>query len=504
MITELDQEEMNKAINEYMESNNFVVGSFDSNIFNSGIIKTIDEKMVRQWFSNPEDNLNNLEKFSTYQYIANSAIFQLYDLVITLPNLNYQISALEKDNNYDKNAKKIKKILKKVKHKPLTRDILSQTISCGTLCGIWAGTKKNPYLYIFDNLEYIFPAYRKNGNWVIWIDLKWLDTMTDLQREETYKNLHPYIDEECYKSYKEDSQKYRFVELPIDKTICIQTHTLYRNQRFGLPWNTQSIFDILHKEKLKALEKTVSNKVINSVAVLQLGSSKDDKFDDSKIPKGKKQKVYRGVKAGLQKNETTGVTVLGIPHWAYLDFPEQKTDGLNPNKFESINDDINSSTNGVMNVISGKNNYSVGKLNLDIIYRKIAVLLEDIEEEVYQKLINWILPNIEESNYSLMYDKSTPLTTKEKVNILSKLNSSFGFSLKSIIDNIEGVDFEQYIDDSIYEQEKLKLPQRIKPYQNAYVQTGKDSGSPSIDDPTNQSTLVSKDNDGNNNPKPST
>ena len=105
----------------------------------------------------------------------------------------------------------------------------------------------------------------------------------------------------------------------------------------GIPWATQSFFDTLHKQKLKDLEKAIANKFINSVAVLKLG----DKDHDDDVIKNKKRRVYSGVKTGLERNTSvTGITVIGIPYWTELDFPEIKTDALDPKKFESIDNDV--------------------------------------------------------------------------------------------------------------------------------------------------------------------
>ena len=358
------------------------------------------------------------------------------------------------------------------------------------------GSKASPYLFVFNDLEYVFPAYIKNGEWVLWFDLSWFDIMTEFQRDFMIESLSPYVTASDYARYEKNPDDIRFLELPIDKTVCLRTHTLYRNQRLGIPWGTQSFLDNIHKEKLKDLEKSISNKVINSVAVLTLGNKE---FTDATIG-SKKNKVYRGVRVALQKNHTSGVTVVGIPHWSTLEFPEIKTDGLDPKKFESINDDLNTAANGVMNIINGKSNYSTGKLSMDIMYRKIAVLLEQIEDQVYQKLINIILKKKDIDNYSVVYDKDAPLTTKEQVAILEKLNGSYGFSLKALIDKMDGIDFKQY---STYE---VLFASRIKPYASSHTSSGKDDngGAPTVDDSTNPSTIATKTGDGNNNPKPST
>lgn len=497
---ELTPADMEKALNEYMK-NSEITDSFVTQIFNEGISPTVDIKNLKNWLANPEENQQELENLATYYYITNSSVFQLYDLAEVLPTLNYKTIVDEKDSDYDANNIAIKKVLKKVKHKQLTRDLITQTIASGTLCGMWIGGKKNPYLFVFNDLEYVFPAYIKNGEWVLWLDLSWLDKMTDFQREFMLENLYPHITESDYLAYKSNPQEIRFMDLPLEYTVCIKTHTLYRNQRFGLPWGTQSFLDNIHKEKLKDLEKSISNKVINSVAVFTLGN---DEFTDDKIS-SKKAKVYRGVKTALQKNNEDGVTVVGIPHWTDLKFPTTNTEGLDPKKFESINDDLNTASNGVMNIINGKSNYSTGKMSMEIMYRKVSVLLEQIEDQVYRKLINIILKKKDKDNYCIEYDKDVPLSSKEQLTVLEKLNASFGFSLKAVIDKIDGVNFDQYVADSLYEQETLKLQEKIKPYASSYTSSGDNQiGAPEVDEINNPSTEATKTGDGNNTPKPST
>lgn len=136
---------------------------------------------------------------------------------------------------------------------------------------------------------------------------------------------------------------------------------------------------------------------------------------------------------------------------------------------------------------------------MDVLYKKIAILLEDIETEVYDKLFHIILPQNVADEYSLVYDKEPPLTLKEKVDVLMKLHSQEGFSLKAVIDHISGVDFDEYIAQSMYEQEELKLHEKIKPYKSAFTATSTDSNKPESVEPTDN-TIKSKTSDGNSLP----
>ncbi len=166
---------------------------------------------------------------------------------------------------------------------------------------------------------------------------------------------------------------------------------------------------------------------------------KNPEYANMKLNPKLKKKIHSGVKAALEKNQQNGVTVVTIPEYADLSFPDVKADGLDGSKFEHINNDIQAGY-GISGAILNGNtgNYSTAKLNLDTIYKRLGVLLEDIEQEVYQKLFNLVLPSSQSDNYYLVYDKETPLTLKEKLDVLIKLNDK-GWSIKNVVDHLAGV-----------------------------------------------------------------
>jgi hypothetical protein len=126
-------------------------------------------------------------------------------------------------------------------------------------------------------------------------------------------------------------------------------------------------------------------------------------------------------------------------------------------------------------------------------------MLEDVEQEVYQKLINLILPSTQTDNFYITYDKEAPLTLKEKVDVLSKLNDK-GWSVKHLVDLVDGVNWESYLEQTLHETEVLKLQEKIKPYLQSSVMTSDDVGAPTVDNPDNDNTVKSKTTDGNSNP----
>jgi hypothetical protein len=500
-VQEYSPEEYERAFSDYQSYMNTYVEGFFSNMFSNGIIDEVDMETLKKYFANPDDHQKEIENLAQYYYISSAEVHQLFELVESLPTLNYKIDAFDKGKNFDKNISLCNKIMHKVKHKTLTRDILKQEVTAGTLVGIWLGNKDKPYPYIFDNLKYIFPAYRRNGDWVVKVDLAWLKEMPEYNREMQIENLSPYITRAIYNKYEEDSTKNQYVELPQDRTFVLRTHTLKRNQNLGNSWATVGLYDVLHKKKLKDVERSIANKIINAIAVLTIGSDKYEAETNTKLPVPLKKKIHSGVKAAMEKNQSNGITVVTIPNFAKLDFPDVKVDGLDGKKFEHINTDIQSAYGVSGAVLNGSGgNHASAKINIDTFYKRIGVMLESIEQEVYGKLFNLVLPKNQEDNLSMTYDKEAPLSLKEKVDILIRLNDK-GWSIKHVVDQISDVSWDSYLKQTLYETEELKLQEKIKPYMQSSTMSSKDgTGRPSIDDPENDNTIRSKTGDGNNLP----
>jgi hypothetical protein len=470
------------TLQDFMSSGKY--GAFTSKMFSDGIIQEVKAEDLKKYMSNPDVYHKELEKIATYYYISNGDVFQLFDLAKVLPTLNYKIEVDEKTKTFEANLSTCNKVLTNtVKHKSLTRDLISQVITSGTLIGLWLGDKKKPYLYVFDDLEFVFPAYRKQGEWVAWIDLAWFDSMTQVQRDAEFENLSPFVTVTDYENYKTDRTKCQYVELPLERTVVLRTHTTSRNQRLGVGWATQGFYDIIHKKKLKDMETTVANKIINAVAVLTIGSETGDKTANLQLDKNLKRKVFGAVKTALDKGNSQGVTCIALPEWGKLDFPDLKSEALSPDKYQTVNSDIEQST-GVGGAMKGSSGgtFASDNINIETFYKRIAVLLEEIESEVYSKLFKILLPSSISSNYRMLYDKLPPLSLKEKVEILTKLHSE-GFSIKAILDCL-GIDFVTYIAQTEHEQNELNLPNKIKPYQTSSTLSSNGTGKPTSTTPT--------------------
>lgn len=481
--------------------------AFSTDLYMDGVYKDVDTSLLHKWMNSPDVYRDKLARYVMYLYLYNGDVRQMLDLYVNLSDLEYEIKSLKTNKKDETYAMTIRKTMKSLNHKRLTRDILMQLATVGTVVGLWVGkdtakSKEQPYLMLFDDLDYFYPYRRRAGKWTVACDLSYFDTITDLEDRFLYlESLSPYITVEDYNLYKTKGEAYKIKELPLERSICLRVGVNKRNQRFGTSIVLPAIDDIKHKEKLRNLEKVASNKVIQSIATLTLGIEGSDTSTYKKLGEKLTKSVFENVKKGLQNNTEGDSCLVGLPEWAKLEYPTIKTDVLDPEKMTSINADISNAIGISRTLTNGDGgNYAGANLNLDIIYKKIGVILEDIENEVYQKMVQLILPPSVKDDYYLEYNKNAPLTNKERADIYYKL-VSLGYSLKPLIELI-GKDFNEYIDNSIYEIEELNLREVITPPLSSYTATssGEEGGRPEIAGETSESTITTKNNDSNSNP----
>lgn len=509
-------ESMQKYINELELSHNTASEVYDT--FVSGFvinevsnIKTLKSSMLQTWFSNIDDYLSDVKSLLTYYYIANPDVFQMYTLMMCLPSLDYKIIAYKKNKSYDNDVALIKRILdKEIDYRNITRSMIIQLIHEGTLIASILGNSKNPYIHIFDDLDYCFPYGKYRGKMRAVIDLQMLDKMKETERESMYENLKPLVTKAKYEKWKNESDsikkaEYRYVILKEDNTLVARTNILYNNQRFGIPYGTQGLMDILHKEKMKNLEQSIADKVMRSISVLKFKGLDEN---GNKVSDANKSKVFNAVKTALNRSTKSdnAISVIALPDFADLKSADigDLEKSLSPDKYQSINSDISSSTIGKALASGEGANYSSSQINLDMLYNKLKVVLEQIEP-IFDKLITVVLGENKASNYKFVFDKRPSLSKYDLLQTLSKLQAQ-GFSIKYIIDEL-GLDFNDYIAQSKHEIEDLQLREVIVPQKSTYTESGKvgtkgDSGHGEVIE--NEKTEATYTNDGNNIPRPST
>lgn len=458
----------------------------------SGAFATISDDDLEKWLSNPNTYYAEIINLMKYLAISDSNIYQLYQILTSLPTLNYKVHTINVEKKTkDKDINLINNALVKVRYKQLSRELLMQGNVEGSVVCMWLGSKNEPYLHIFSNLKYIFPAFRRKSEWICVCDMSWFDEMQEAERMYMFEQLSPYITENDYNNYKKNQDEFQYKELDSKRTCVIRFNTMSRNQRLGIPSGTQVIKDIRHKQVLKDLDESISANVIDKIPVLQIGNTEKP---NETIPKKVRRQIGSSVFKVLQGSKNDGkLGLITIPEYCNLSFLESESDemdGLDEAKYQTVNNDISSGLGISSALLSGSGNGSVVKYNLETLYRKIASQLDELDI-VFQKFLNLVL-GTNANNYVFEFEKDTPLSNKEKLEILTKLHAE-GFSVKAIIDMVSGIDFESYVKQSMIEQES-NMYDVIKPPLTSYTATSSDltedtGGREKIEEPDNEETI---------------
>lgn len=477
-----------RVLNTYDDFISDYIEGYIGNLFSDGIVTSVTAEQIDTWLSNPEKSWQELQNFMAYLYYSDGSIYQLFTIFRTLPDLNYSIEVLDSSvASNDKNLLTIRQSLKKVRYKELVRDLITQLCLNGTVICTWLGEKKNPYLHIFSKNQYVFPKYRLNGEWVAVIDMSWFVEMDEEERLIWFETLKGIVSESDYTSYQNNSSdpEYQYIELPVETTKVLRINTLFRDQRIGFGMGTQYLKDYIHKNAFKNLETTIANKVIKNIATLTIGD-KENPYNG--LNPSIRKKIYTGVHKTLKKTIGTDATPLVVkPEWATLEFAKiDGLEGLNDDKYSAVNNDISKDLGFPIPMLTGtEGNTASMKYSYTFLYKRIGEMLEQIED-VFNKLF-FVLLSKKSENFWMNFDKRIPLDSEKVLSALQALHSE-GFAIKPIIDILPDIEFQNYVEQSLYEQEVLKIYDTIKPPATSYTKSGSDSekndegGAPEKDD----------------------
>lgn len=456
----------------------------------------VTDETIEKWFSSPEENYQNIINYMMYMYISDGFVHQLYALFKSLPKLNYRIRILGEKKQGDKeNLMLCDRILHNVRYKVLARDMIGQLCATGTLVCVWLGNKKSPYLYVFDNNDYVFTPFRRNGEWQAVIDLNWLESMQDTEKERMYETFKEIKLKAAYEKYSTDgSEESRYLELPQEKTSVLKLDTILRNQRVGFPLGIQSLLDINHKKELRGLETNIINKIIKSIAVLTIG---DKEHDYAMIGESMKRKIISSVKTAISNaGNTKKVPTTILPSYASLQFPSPNGTDVFKDGADKFSE-VNNSVRFALGLAEEGSNYQSSKLKLELLYNRIDVILEDMQQ-VFQKLFRIVLSKKDAENYVFEFVTGAPLTTKDELDTYIKLHAE-GMSYKSIIDMLPSLNYLEAINDTMRENDDLSFKEILTPPKTSSTLSKEDGegGRPIEETPLNEGTIKSQESGGN-------
>lgn len=480
-ITVLHSEDKQKrSMNTYSEmAEDFYEGGVS--IDGAELDTEMTDKEIIEMLANIEDNREILSNFLLYNYISNGDVYQQFTAFKSLPKLEYKIGAF--DNNvtqYQESINLINKVLFKVRYKEVLRDIISQSCLDGGVVCIWCGNGESVFPYIFESTEYVYPKYRRNGDWVCVLDLALLSEFKEDERLALFENLSPIVTEAMYNAYQNNTsdESKRYIELPQERTSYIRNgNQLTHGQRMSIPLGTQSLQSINHKKRLQNLEDVIASKASRNIAILKIGINENGKsFID--IPLQVRRNVTNGVGKALKQSSNTSsnkIPLATLPEFCDLKLAEvDGLEGLGSDKFGQVESDLVNSSGLSNGLTKGTGSNNAGNLiNLEYVYRRIAVILEQLDGFL-NKIIPLAISGTDADSLFIELDKDQPLDKKTRLETLFKLQSE-GLSVKHVTDEL-GINYNDYIEQSIRENVDMKLKDLIMPFLSSYTLSSKEQG----------------------------
>ena len=124
MVDNIIDQETERQFNDYQEFISTFIDGFTTTMFHDGVITEVSMEQLQKYFTNPDKNNEIISNLAEYFYITTGEIHMMFELIESLPVLNYKVNSFDKPDNHEKHISFIDRVMHKIKHKPLTRDVL--------------------------------------------------------------------------------------------------------------------------------------------------------------------------------------------------------------------------------------------------------------------------------------------------------------------------------------------------------------------------------------------
>lgn len=465
-----------------------------------------------RYLQNPYAHIQEIQRAAKYLSNKHGILRDVLRTVKSLPSLNYHLywSSLENIKKIKKYEQVVQEFLENIDVIKFVRDGLYEVGEMGTLV---VCLRSNKYFQFLD-LDDLRIDKQRNGKWVVEYDLQAINSYKNTyDKLAIIESLPDEVTVEKYNLYRKKGEDYRYVELNNCHVINIDAR---RNFPYGLPMTLGAWESILQKEIINRVERSVADRLIKQILILYAGN-----MPDPKNPKGSKpapkpliQAYFKEVSQLIQKkeqvnsryssNDTSGTGVIALPEFFQLKALEIDTQMFKKELYEKIDNEIFANL-GISSAIvygGGNSDYSSAQMNLEKLFRFIFTILEQFES-IINYHINQLLPK--NLSCKLIFDRSTTIDKENKINNYKDLYMQTGI-VQPWLENLLGIPYHYAINQAEYEKKVLKLQDVIYPAANAYTNSGNTEdkgGRPEEKNPTNENTIKSKTQGGNNKPSPS-
>ena len=510
--------------NEYCSYNSNM--SFSTAYMSIGmtIFDLYSQEQISNLVKDPIGNNELLREISRILYGCNGTVTNTIDYMTAMPTLDkvlvpYGKSKQKKQMNIDL----VTSALRTIKDKEFVRDALYKGMVDG-IAFYYFETTNRPSVprsysdYEVDSIieindfginasiislptEYCRIVGIKNSSYVIAFNL---DYFKDCEGESQEKKLRKFPKEirEAFVKRDENNSSKNWVTLDNTKTIVHKIRSA-KNEKWGRPLALAAIKDILYSDYFTDTKRNVLDEINNRIIYQTFPEKEKGVCALTQTQQKNQHEAVKG--AVMNKNNRGGISFFSVAAGTKLDtLDSANTDIFDSKNEENLNDTIALGlgvAGGLLNG-SGSGNYSSQQNNLELLSAQIFQWIESIQSEL-NKCINLNIIKDSKNYVEVYYLPITYVNRKEMVSNMKDLYLQGKGSLRAWIAST-GMNPNAYVELMKVEIDE-KFDEIFVPHPTSFTLSKEDNkgGRPENDNPTNESTISTKKNNSNNQPKPS-
>lgn len=496
---------------------------FGLNIFDYYSVEELTA-MVRDPIANNE----MLRKLSWMIYSSDGMTTNVVDYSVSLLSLNYVLIPHGKNENKKiANKSLFNSALKSIKHKQLCRDSIMKDALDGVSFYYAMITDKQSnakYLSDFDVMnivelndigknisllplpvDYTKIVARRNSIYQLAFDVKYFEQYNS--EEERNRRLRTYPDEivKAWNEYSNNGNK-NWVVLDYQRTVVTKVRSKIE-ETWGRPIVLSALKDILYFDYYTDTKRNTLDEINNRIIYQTFPEG--EKKGVCALNKTQQENQHNVVKqAIMNKNARNKTSFFSLACGTKLEKMETDTSIFtNKEEQENLITQIGLDYGFMSNLLTGtgSGNFSAQANNLDLLMSQMMTWIEPFAEEL-TKVINHLIIKDPKHKVELCYLPCSIINREKFVDNMKELYTLGCGSLTAWIAST-GIDTESYF--TLMDLEKAEnFDEKYKPHQTSFTMSKSgneqsEKGRPVKEDSVIPSTLSTRDNNGNNAPKPS-
>ena len=503
-----------------------------ADIFGCNLYDEFTPEEIRSIIKDPISNHSLTRRLAMFVYNSEGVVTNAIDYMVALPCLDrviYGKKRLFGKIKLNKNKDLMLSTLEGINDKQFIRDALFTDMNEGNCFYYFEVTKKaNDHTktlsdYDVESIielcdlgvnaaiiplpyEYTKIVGRKNNRNVIAFNLRYFDDMCSSVEDRTRKlKKYPIEIRNGYNKWNNDKSKMNNWLILDNKHTIAHKIKCKISEPWGRPLAIAAIADILYQNEFVDTKRNVLKELNNKIIFQTLPEGKDK--GSCALTKTQQQDQHDKVKqAVMTKNNRGGTSFFTVSAGTKIDTLDVDATDIFDQKNESdLTDKISLDLGMAASLLngSGSGNYSSQQNNLELINAQIYTWIQELQSE-----LNYVI------NENIIKDKKNrvevyylPTSLVNRNNFFEMMKSLYLQASGSMTMLIASTGINPNVYYNILDEEyENKIFDKYIPHltSNNISKDDNVGGRPQNDNPTSESTIQTKANDSNNQPKPST